>query len=99
MALALSASVSGTDAIDASTRTAEAGTTVTVSDAVQLAAAPLGAATTFAHVFEFNGRVYAGPKSDGTGAVRMLPDGSGPEAVTFEVYLPRIEPGADEVAA
>ncbi|HMC69081.1 MAG TPA: hypothetical protein VKJ07_08005, partial [Mycobacteriales bacterium] len=94
-ALALSASVSGTDAIDASTRTAEAGTTVTVSDAVQLAAAPLGAATTFAHVFEFNGRVYAGPKSDGTGAVRMLPDGSGPEAVTFTFPADRVNGNAN----
>jgi hypothetical protein len=83
-AAALTATVSGTDALDGVTvRRASAGATVTVADAVQLASSPLGAATTFAYVFDFNGRVYAGPGSDGTGAMRMMPDGSSPEPVTF----------------
>ena len=83
-AIALSASVSGTDAIDPTmARSASAGATVAISDAVQVASAPLGATTTFAYVFDFNGRVYLGPGADGTGGVRMLPDGSSAEPVTF----------------
>jgi hypothetical protein len=83
-AIALSASVSGTDAITpTTTRSASAGATVAISDAVQVASAPLGATTRFAYVFDFNGRVYLGPGADGTGGVRMLPDGSSPEPVTL----------------
>jgi len=82
-AIALSATVSGTDAVDGSARSASAGTTVAISDAVQIAGAPLGANTTFAYVFDFNGRVYLGPGRDGTGAIRMLPDGASPEPVTL----------------
>jgi len=82
-AIALSATVAGTDAIDGSSRSATAGATVAISDAVQVAAAPLGASTTFAYVFDFNGRVYLGPSRDGTGGVRMLPDGSSPQPFTL----------------
>jgi hypothetical protein len=98
-AVAFSASVSGTDAIDGSVRSAAAGTTVTVSDAVQVAVSPLGAATTFAYVFEFNGLVYAGPKADGTGAVRMQPDGSGPESVTFSFQADTINGNANNASS
>ncbi|HWE24737.1 MAG TPA: hypothetical protein VG496_12445, partial [Myxococcales bacterium] len=84
-AIALSAAVSGTDAVDGSVRSANAGATVAISDAVQIASAPLGATTRFAYVFEFNGRVYLGPSQDGTGGVRMMPDGSNAEpfSLTF----------------
>jgi hypothetical protein len=82
-AVALSAEVHGTDAVDGSARSTTAGTAVAISDAVQLANAPLGSATTFAYVFEFNGRVYLGPSQDGTGGTRMLPDGSAPESFTM----------------
>src|SRR5439155_730771 len=60
-----------------------AGTTVAISDAVQIANAPLGATTTFAYVFDFGGRVYLGPGQNGTGGIRMLPDGSSSEPLTF----------------
>ena len=82
-AIALSAQVNGTDAVDGTARSAAAGSTVAISDAVQLANAPLGSATTFAYVFGFNGRVYLGPSQNGTGGVRMQPDGSVPEAFTL----------------
>jgi hypothetical protein len=82
-AVAFSANVAGTDAVDGSSRSATAGTTVAISDAVQIANAPLGATTTFAFVFDFGGRVYLGPSHDGTGGIRMLPDGSGAEPLTF----------------
>lgn len=98
-AVAFSASVSGSDAIDGSARTASAGTTVTVSDAVQLAAAPLGASTTFAYVFDFNGLVYAGPKADGTGAIRMQPDGSGAQPVTFSFQSDNVNGNANGATA
>jgi len=82
-AIALSATVNGTDAVDGSARSATAGATVAISDAAQVANAPLGASTTFAYVFDFNGSVYLGPGQDGTRAVRMKPDGSSPEPVTL----------------
>ena len=82
-AVALSATVAGTDAVDGSSRSASAGTTVAISDAVQIANAPLGATTTFAYVFDFGGRVYLGPGQNGTGGIRMLPDGSSSEPLTF----------------
>jgi hypothetical protein len=88
-AVALSAEVHGTDAADGSARSATAGATVAISDAVQLANAPLGAATTFAYVFDFNGRVYLGPSSNGTGGARMLPDGSSPESFTMSFRADR----------
>jgi hypothetical protein len=81
-AIALSATVNGTDAVDASARSATAGATVAISDAVQVASAPLGS-TSFAYVFDFDGRVYLGPGKDGASAIRMLPDGSSPEPVTM----------------
>jgi hypothetical protein len=81
-AVALSAAVNGTDAVDASPRSAAAGATVAISDAVQVASAPLGS-TAFAYVFDFNGRVYLGPGKDGASAIRMLPDGSSPEPLTM----------------
>lgn len=82
-AVALSAQVSGTDAVDGTARSATAGSTVAISDAVQLANSPLGSATAFAYVFGFNGRLYLGPGSDGTGGIRMQPDGTVPEAFTL----------------
>ncbi len=82
-AIALSAAVSGTDAVDGTARSATAGATVAISDAVQVASAPLGASTTFSYVFDFNGRVHLGPSRDGTGGMRVLPDGSSPEAFTL----------------
>jgi len=81
-AIALTATVNGTDAVDSSARSATAGATVAISDAVQVASAPLGA-TSFAYVFDFNGRVHLGPGQDGASAIRMLPDGSSPEPLTM----------------
>ncbi|MFL5313302.1 MAG: hypothetical protein ACJ79H_22940, partial [Myxococcales bacterium] len=89
-AIALSAAVSGTDAVDGSARSATAGTTVAISDAVQIASAPLGASTTFAYVFDFNGRVYLGPRQDGRGGARMLPDGSSSETFTLTFQGDRV---------
>jgi len=82
---ALSATVSGSDALDGSPRSASASSTVSIFDALQLADAPLGTSTTFAYVFDFNGRVYLGPSQNGTGGVRMMPDGSNAEpfSLTF----------------
>jgi len=95
-AIALSGSVSGTDAIDPTvTRSASAGATVAISDAVQVANAPLGATTTFAYVFDFNGRVYLGPGRDGTGGVRMLPDGSSPQPFTLTFQGDRVNGNAN----
>jgi len=89
-AIALSAAVSGTDAVDGSARYATAGATVAISDAVQIASAPLGASTTFAYVFDFSGNVYLGPSRDGTGGVRMLPDGSSPQPFTLTFQGDRV---------
>ena len=89
-AIALSAAVSGTDAVDGTARSASAGATVAISDAVQIASAPLGATTTFAYVFDFNGRVYLGPGRDGTGGVRVLPDGSSPQPFTLTFQGDRV---------
>ncbi|HWE24397.1 MAG TPA: hypothetical protein VG496_10730, partial [Myxococcales bacterium] len=82
-AVAFSATVSGTDAVSGAPRSASAGSTVAISDAVQLASNPLGTATTFAYVFGYGTDLYAGPSWDGTGAMRMQPDGSGPQTVAF----------------
>jgi len=97
-AVAISAEVHGTDAVDGSPRSATAGATVAISDAVQLANAPLGSATTFAYVFEFNGRVYLGPSNDGKSGLRMLADGSAPEPFTLAFRADRVN-GNDNPAS
>src|SRR5438105_5701985 len=77
------ASASGTDANDGSTRFTSASTTTTATEVSRIANNPFGDGTKFSYLFDFNGRVYLGPNQNGTGGVRMLPDGSSLENVTF----------------
>src|SRR5207253_2761725 len=48
-----------------------------------IASDPLGDGTAVTSVFDFAGRVYVGPRAHGAGAVRLQPDGSGRESVSF----------------
>jgi hypothetical protein len=82
-AVTVYASASGTDANDGSTRFASATTSTAVTEVQQISSNPFADGTNYSYVFDFNGRVYLGPNKGGTGGVRMLPDGSAPETVTF----------------
>lgn len=53
---------------------------------VELASDPFGDGTRFAHVFGHNGKVLLGPGERGDQAVRMDPDGSNPEVLTFSFF-------------
>jgi len=77
------ASASGTDANDGSTRFTSASTSAAVTEVQQISSNPFADGTSYSYVFDFNGRVYLGPNKGGTGGVRMLPDGSALENVTF----------------
>jgi hypothetical protein len=76
-------SAAGTDVNDGSTRSAGATATTQVNEVTQVANDPFADGTTFSYIFDFNGRVYLGPNKADTGGVRMLPDGSSIENVTF----------------
>lgn len=54
-------------------------------EVTQLAENPFGDGTAFSFVFRYDGRVYLGPNRTGRGGVRMLPDGSAPEAFTWRL--------------
>ena len=81
--ITVSVSASGTDANDGSTRFASASTSSTVVEVGQIASNPFGDGSSYSSLFDFNGRVYLGPNKNNTGGVRMLPDGSSLENVTF----------------
>jgi len=79
----LGASVTGTEAGSNAPRSASASASLTVVQTLAIASDPLGDGTVSASVFGFAGRVYVGPRTAGTGAVRLQPDGSGSEPVSF----------------
>jgi hypothetical protein len=81
--LEFSAQASGTDAVDGQTRSAQASASGTVGDVALIASDPFGDGSPFAYVFEYSGRVFVGPRSNGAGAVSMLPDGSGGRSESF----------------
>lgn len=84
--IGVTASAAGTDANDGSARWVDATTSTTVSEVAQLSSNdPFGDGTSFAQLFDFNGRIYLGPGKTGNAAVRMLPDGTMPEKVTFSI--------------
>jgi hypothetical protein len=76
-------SVTGTESGSNAPRSASASANLTVVDTLAIASNPLGDGTASASVFGFAGRVYVGPRTNGAGAVRLQPDGSGREALTF----------------
>lgn len=83
--LQASGSASGTDAnsgLPVSTGTLTSNV-ATVEDVQTLASDPFGDGTPFSYVFAYRGFIYLGPRANGTGAVRMQPDGSGPQSVSF----------------
>jgi hypothetical protein len=47
---------------------------------------PIGDGSSFAFVFEYRGRMWLGPRSDGTGAVHMQPDGSSLGSADFSFF-------------
>jgi len=77
------ASASGTDVNDGSTLFAAASTSTTVTEVQRISSDPFADGTTFSSLFDFKGRLYLGPNKSGTGGVRMLPDGSAVESVSF----------------
>ncbi len=46
-------------------------------------APPFGDGTAFAFLVDYAGKIYLGPTRDGSGAVRVNPDGSAPESISF----------------
>ena len=82
-ALQLGVSVTGTESGTNAPRTASASASMTVVETLAIASDPLGDGTAVASVFDFAGRVYVGPRAHGAGAVRLQPDGSGRESVSF----------------
>ncbi len=47
---------------------------------------PFGDGTAFSFVFEHAGRVWLGPRQDGTGAMNMLPDGTDIQSSSFSFF-------------
>ena len=81
--LSLATSATGTDINDAAVRTTNASATAAITDAALLATDAFGDGSPFAYVFEYGGRVFIGPRSNGVGAVSMQPDGTGQQSETF----------------
>ena len=79
--LQLDVSARGADANSNSPVSASRSATSLVADAAPVAQDPFADGAPFSYVFAYSGRVYLGPSKDGTGAVRMQPDGTLPEAV------------------
>ncbi len=77
------ASVTGTESGTNAPRSASASASLTVVDTLAIASNPLGDGTVAASVFGFADRVYVGPRTNGAGAVRFQPDGSGREPISF----------------
>ena len=48
-----------------------------------LAGDPFGDGTAFSFVFKYDGKVYLGPNKNGTGALRVNPDGTSPASIAF----------------
>jgi hypothetical protein len=81
--LTFSAQAVGTDAVDGQTRSAQASASGAVNEVALIASDPFGDGSPFGYVFEYSGRVFVGPRSNGAGAVSMLPDGSGGRSESF----------------
>jgi hypothetical protein len=47
---------------------------------------PLGDQSAFSFVFPYQGRIWMGPRTDGTGAVHMAPNGSSPGSADFSFF-------------
>lgn len=54
-----------------------------ILEAKTVATDPFGNGSSFAYVTAYQGRVYLGPDATGSRAVRVLPDGSGAELLSF----------------
>ncbi len=54
---------------------------------------PFGDGTTFAYLFAYRGQIYLGPSADGRGALRMWPDGSSPEEISFSIAGDQVASG------
>lgn len=86
---ALTAAAGGTDTLTGNALAAASatGSTTIQPPVAQLSSSPPfgGAqATSFSYVFSYQGQVWLGPSGDGSGAVRMNPDGSNAQAVSFQ---------------
>jgi hypothetical protein len=81
--LRVDASASARDANDGTALLASASASATVREAVVLAADPLGDGSPFAFVVAHAGKVYVGPNRDGSGMVRLDPDGTAAEPVSL----------------
>ncbi|MDB4970761.1 MAG: Flagellar hook-length control protein FliK [Myxococcales bacterium] len=82
----LGGSAAGTDAMTGQPVSASAtSNSAVVADLDPIATDPFGDGTAFAFVFPYNGYVFLGPRGNGAGAMRMNPDGSSPQPVSFAV--------------
>ena len=92
---------SGTDDNDGGRRTASASTSMTVStppESAQLSADPFSAdGSTFSYLFSYQGMVYLGPNKSGTAAVRMAPDGSSLQTVSWQLEVDQVTPARNGV--
>ena len=87
--LQLSAQAAGTDANDGTSRAASASSAVVpIAEAVQVATNPFGNGSSFSFLLSFSGQLWLGPDATGTGAVRMNADGSGAQAVPWQLEHP-----------
>ncbi|HEY2745957.1 MAG TPA: CARDB domain-containing protein [Polyangia bacterium] len=82
--LQLAGSVAGSDAMTGLPVSATAtSNSAVVEDLGVIATDPFGDGTSFTFVFAYDNLVYLGPRGNGAGAVRMNPDGSTPQSVSF----------------
>lgn len=82
-AISFSVAATGADANDGGLHGASARASTIAVEVGQIASDPFGNGSPFSYVFDFNGLVYLGPNQAGNGGVRMLPEGSSIQNVTF----------------
>src|SRR5205085_3137391 len=84
--LQLSADAGGSDANDGGWRSAFATSALSViAEAAPVATDPFLDGTSFSFLFAYDGQLWLGPAANGSGAVRMDPDGSNPEALSWQL--------------
>ncbi|HZX94419.1 MAG TPA: hypothetical protein VFE90_07870 [Myxococcales bacterium] len=81
--LQIASTAAGADDVTGAPVTDSAGASTLIAQAAPIAQDPFGDGAAFSYVFAYAGKVYLGPSADGRSAVRMNPDGTAPEPVSF----------------
>ncbi|GAC1536018.1 MAG: hypothetical protein NVS2B9_01590 [Myxococcales bacterium] len=91
--LRLSSSVAATDANDGSPRSAASSSEIgVIVEVAALATDPFVDGASFSYILQYQGQIWLGPSLDGAKALRMNPDGSGAQPVTWQLEVDNVAP-------